>query len=221
MSGPEDRRLRRIIRPHLLLAEGPDDEAVTRRLLSDAGLADVQVHNYGGRSNLSDALNTLPVATGFGDLEVLAVTRDADESAEATFRSITAALEKPRLPVPDSNGSSARTEKLTVWVTTIPPGRESGEIEDLVVDSLPNEVRNCLDTYFTCQGTALGLKPKKPGKSRLQCWLAALGGELRRGMRDEVDRIDVAHPAFDPLREFLRRAFTPPAGAPTPPATAP
>lgn len=218
MSGPEDRRLRGIIRPHLLLAEGPDDEAVTRRLLRDTGLADVQVHTYDGRNKLSEALYALPAVTGFADLEVLAVTRDADESAEAAFRSIRAALEKRRLPVPDSNGGSARAGTLTVWVTTIPPGRESGEIEDLVVDSLSNEVRDCLDSYFTCQGTALGLQPKKPGKSRLQCWLAALDGELHRGMRDEVDRIDVAHPAFGPLREFLRRAFASPSDAPRPPA---
>lgn len=219
MSGPEDRRLRQIIRPHLLLAEGPDDEAVTLRLLRDAGLADVQVHSYGGRSNLSSALNTLPVATGFYDLKVLALTRDADESAEAAFQSIRAALEKHRLPAPHSNGGSARAGTLTVWVTTIPPGRESGEMEDLLVDSLPKEVRDCLDSYFTCQGTALGLHPKKPGKSRLQCWLAALDGELHRGMRDEVDRINVAHPAFGPLREFLRRSFASPLDAPAPHAT--
>lgn len=220
MSRPEDRRLRRTIRRHLLLAEGPDDEAVSRRLLDDIGLANVQVDCYKGRNNLSDALRALPVTTGFADLEVLAVTRDADESAEDAFRSMRAALANARMPVPASNGGSARDERLTVWVTTVPPGRGRGELEDLLVDTLPKEVRDCLDSYFTCQGTALGLQPKKPGKSRLQCWLAALDGELHRGMRDEVGRIDLVHQAFDPFREFLRRAFALPPDAATPPAMA-
>ncbi len=97
----------------------------------------------------------------------------------------------------------------------------NGEIEDLLVETLPGEVRDCLDSYFACQGKALGLQPKKPGKSRLQCWLAALDSELHRGVRDEVGRIDVAHSTFGPLREFLRRAFASSPDAPTSPAMAP
>jgi len=101
VSGPEDRRLRGIIRPHLLLAEGPDDEAVTRRLLRDTGLA-VQDATDGRRG---DAGADGDIADR-GRLDAIAHRPDRPDDRNREPASLTANSLTTRLRRPASNPTS-------------------------------------------------------------------------------------------------------------------
>jgi hypothetical protein len=84
----------------LLLGEGKDEVRFFNALLVHLGIADIQVTDYGGKTQLKDYLKALAKTPGFVGLASLAITRDSDSDVAAAFASVNGALANIGLSVP-------------------------------------------------------------------------------------------------------------------------
>jgi len=113
-----------------VFCEGKDDVAVLRSLASHLKL-DVQVEEYGGKSNLANFLRTLSTRPEFVRQQVvaMAVLRDADADAAATFTSVRDTLLQNNFAAPDADGTfKEAAPRVGVFIVGV-NGR--GMIEDL------------------------------------------------------------------------------------------
>jgi hypothetical protein len=86
-----------IIRQKKVLAvEGKDEINFFNALLEYVGILDFDIHEVGGKDQFKSKLPALVKMSGFSDVEVLVVIRDADEDANAAFKSINDILRKQK-----------------------------------------------------------------------------------------------------------------------------
>ena len=74
-----------IVLPKQLMVEGADAHRFFSALLRAQGYQDIQVQNFGGNSQLHDALDTLTKLNGFDGVTSLAVIRDAERDPARRF----------------------------------------------------------------------------------------------------------------------------------------
>ena len=122
-----------ITQPKLILGEGIDEVRFFKALLAHLGIVDIQVTDYGGKTKLSDFLQTLPAVPGFTQLRSLMVTRDADASYAAAYQSVCDGLKNAGFPDPSKSVlfrlasqrftfTSCRTIRMPgVWKTFVSP----------------------------------------------------------------------------------------------------
>jgi hypothetical protein len=162
-----------IIRPKLLIGEGQDEVRFFGPLLRHLGRFDIQVTDYSGKAKLKTFLATLPRIPGFANLEMLAITVDADDDANAAAGSIQQAIADANLPA-----------GLQHSVHVLPDTKSPGALETLCLDAvLGKHSRTCLELYLNCCHER-GLLPEwsvgNAAKARMQSWLAI---QERPGLR--------------------------------------
>jgi len=81
-------------------------------------------------------------------------------------------------------------------------------LEDLCPASLSPVSLKCIDDYRACLAAAglLNQQPNRLSKGRLNAWLASQAEpDKRLGQSAQAGMWEFDHPAFDKLKQFLRR----------------
>jgi hypothetical protein len=202
----EPSRPQAIEQKRLLLVEGPDDRRFLEALLADLNLPDpIEIRPYYGLGNLERYLKTLPATAGFVQVESLGVVRDADENAHDAFEFVRNKLRSAKLSVPDQVMSAVGGNpnvSIFIW----PDGKSPGTLETLCLTSVRDDKATmCVEEYFDCLKNQMDTLPKTIHKAKLHTFLASREKPgLRIGEAAEKSYWDWIHPAFDPIKQFLR-----------------
>ena len=189
-----------------LLAEGLDVCAVLLRLLDAHGIADVQVHDFGGndKEQLLRYLNVLKTQRSFqSSVTHLGIIRDAErQPAASAISSVNATLLKAGI----SAGQFGALVQVSAFI--LPDNSSSGCLETLLYDTRLNpRIDGCVDMFIACAwptgGPSMSGMPNEH-KMRVQCYLAALAPEKRSGQALAAGLFDPRHDAFSGLTSFLR-----------------
>lgn len=198
--------LRPIAQPRQLLVEGYDAARLLQALVEHLQLTDIQVQSFGGNWELAaflKALLTLPNSEE--QITAIGIVRDADANPTAAFQSVNAALGKAGLV--ESGGPGVATEvspRTAVFI--LPDGASPGMLESLCLAAVgADPTIRCVDEYVACLAREVAIGPRNIAKARLYAYLAAQPRPgLRLGEAAEAGIWPWHHPAFEPLKAFLR-----------------
>ncbi len=192
--------------PKLILAEGKEDVLFIEAMIRHLRLTGIEVKEYGGKQQLRGFLGAIVRSPSFHSRVVtLAITRDADESAEDAWRSVAGAIQAAGLsavPGPGLRGPGKPAAAVFIF-----PGQDRpGMLEDLCVESVRDtREMTCVDEFAHCLESLETPAREVHSKARLQAFLAA---QRRPGLRvgeaaaKGVWPLDA--PAFSAVRDFLR-----------------
>jgi hypothetical protein len=193
-----------IQRPKQLLVEGKTAELFFQAILRDLAIADVQLQNYGGITDLAVFLLAFRNQAGFPSVGRLAIARDAEASCASAFQSVGSALRHAALPEPKQL-LQIETGPPDVLVYLFPNCSDAGMLEDLCWQSVGNDPAvPCISDFFDCLTRNNLTHPTPLAKAQIQAFLASrpdlgllLGQACLRGV------FDWRLQAFDPLKHFL------------------
>jgi hypothetical protein len=182
--------------PKLRVGEGIEEVLFFEALLRHLGITGVQVEDFKGKSNLRPYLRAIRARTGFSQLRVLGVTRDADDDPQAAAASVADAIANAQFP-------SGR--KVAHFL--LPGAGRVGSLETLCVEALAGQpIWTCIEDYFTCVDRVTGrplLAGARFAKARVHSWLAAQEEpDLRLGHAAGRGLVDWSRPAFGELKRF-------------------
>lgn len=202
--------------PGLLLCEGPDDFAFLLSMLSFLRIGEetVRIERLGGRGELHDRLNGLPIRDARGVLRSLAVVCDTDDPDDgpAAFGRIRDDLRATGYTPPVqaaefAYGPWAGGALLAVGVFVMPDNQATGSLEDLCLSAIAGDPSlPCIDAYLECVSRAGGIawRTQDRSKARLHSWLASRHDPtLLLGYAMNANQIDRGHAVFEPIRKFL------------------
>lgn len=186
----------------ILLVEGDTDVGLFLRLHQRIGISNVQIIPYGGKDNFRNVLGVLRVQAGFEGVEYLGIVRDADADSQAALRSVEDTLVHAGLPLPGQSGPPG-TGTLRTMIQIMPPECSDGCLETLLWQTIPESIANCIDDYVDC--TQVPSPGSRHAKARVYAYIATQEKpELRLGESARAGYWDFDHPAFEPVKEFLR-----------------
>lgn len=194
----------------LLLVEGPDEVLVVRALGVPPHPA-AAVRYTRGNTNLEREAKAASQDAHFREVQAAGVLIDADDDPHAALtlaRRTLATLGGPD----DLVHAEVRHVNGRRWgLFVIPGGAEPGALETLLRHATPNEAAwaGCADAWEACTAEERSPAPRD------KAWLlvaAAAWPKVRKGwpqLLGQPGGIDLAHPAFAPLRAFLDRMQPP------------
>lgn len=198
----------------LLLCEGEDEVSFFNAWFLELGITHVQVVAYQGKTQLAQFLSDLTKVSGLGQVNRMAIIRDADEDAIAALQSVQHAVSAS----PDS------IRNLNPPIFVLPGEGKQGALESLWLASLATDpLAPCIDDFFRCIESK-GWQPSevfaKKDKAKAQLWIATkdipnerFGLAAWHGRKDTEKPwmsekwIDFNHPSFAPLKQFLISVF--------------
>ncbi len=187
-----------------LLVEGKDQLRFSQSLLRHLGIGDVQIHDFGGVSQLRSFLSGFVASDGFSKVERIGVIRDAEESAEDAFRSVQNALENVELSVPKQPEERAGSSP-SVSALILPGAGRPGMLETLLCESFAGTPANgCIDRFFECMASVSDLRIANADKARVFAFLAATPKPRHSvGVAALQGLWNLEHAAFKVVRRFL------------------
>lgn len=218
-----------ITAPKLLLIEGKDDELFIKALLKHLETEDnkkfppnsFQTINYEGISKLRTSLDTIKRSSNnFDTVSHIGILRDRDfDDKQNPFQSIQDALKANALAQPNVLGQIAEKDGIKVAVFLFPDNQSFGMLEDLCLAAFAEDKSiNCIEDYLSClKNQEIELIPSALPKARMNIFIASksIDQSIRADDR-KVWSLDFAvqkrwwrenwsHPAFDPIKTFLRQ----------------
>jgi len=202
----KEKRPIKIEKSRLLVVEGWNEYGFYYGFLRYLGLKDaVQVLTAEGGAGFASFIPGLPSATGFSGLASLGVIRDAEDSPDGAFLSLTASLKKAGLPVP------SRPEE---WCGTTPrvgiliqPGKgQKGMLETLLLQAVAEDAAfACIDPFLQCLEEKVPEPTRNKTKAKAQAFLASRKkAGLTIGTATEAGYWDLDHSAYDGTKTFLK-----------------
>ena len=187
-----------------LIVEGRDQFRFSQALLRHLGISGVQIHDFGGVSQLRSFLGGFVATNGFSRVERMGVIRDAEDSAEDAFRSVQNALESVDLSVPKQPEQRAGSRP-SVSALILPGAGRPGMLETLLCESFAGTAANeCIDRFFECMAAVSDSSINNPDKARVFAYLAATPKPRHSvGVAALQGRWNFEHAAFDVVRRFL------------------
>ncbi|MCY4386689.1 MAG: hypothetical protein OXC18_06240 [Desulfurellaceae bacterium] len=189
-----------------LLVEGNDQRNFFEAFIDHLSLADIQIQNFGGVTDLRPFLSILVKRSGFREtVNSIGIVRDAETSAQAAFQSVQSSLRSAGLPVPNRpEGRTGGSPAVTVLI--LPGDHREGMLETLLNETFADTpVDDCINDFFGCVEAASGVPPQRPHKARAQAYLATKPEpHLSVGVAAKRDYWDLNHPVFSRVRQFLR-----------------
>lgn len=187
-----------------VFCEGKDDVAVVRGLAKHLGL-NLEVEEYGGKNNVSILLKGLRTRPEFVQrrIESMAILRDADTNATATFTSVRDSLIQNNFEAPDAAGAFTQSSpRVGVFVVGV---AGHGMIEDLCLGSVADQPEfACIDDYFACITQKSG-RANFSSKAKVRVWMAShVDYEYHVGKAAEEGYWPWESPAFNSLKDFLK-----------------
>ena len=195
-----------IERPKQVLVEGNDEVRLFGKLAKHLEISDLQINQYGGRSNLRSFLKAFQLLDGFGNINSLAVVADANSDRNSAEQRIRDALSAADLPSPSEPLNVLTQDNMRVCYLVVPHGAKSGMIEDVCLDSVNfDPAIDCVDRYFECLRQANRVpKEVRMAKARLHAFLASREEpHLRLGEAADKGIWDFGGDAFRPLKDLL------------------
>ena len=224
-----------IVTPTQILVEGKDDrnffDEFIKHAFGEETRSNIQIHSYGGNTELEEYLVSLDMAQGPIKIESVGIVRNAEEGETSAFESLQDALKsagynwripdqvnvraqgspsKPAKPAWRPNEPETPYEPETPSVTTLilPGGGQPGALETLLCNTLSKELTESIDEYLVyaqiCADSAPLQSKAKRDKARARVYLAAQERQyLSVGVAAHRTYWDFEHPAFGIVREFL------------------
>ena len=157
----------------VLAVEGKDEVNFFNALLEYVGITNFEVYEVGGKQQFRDKLPALVRMSGFSDVEVLAIIRDADNNAEAAFQSIKDILKKEKLKAPNQvNQFSDGSPKIGIFI--MPGNSDTGMLEDLCLKTVEHHASmHCVEPFINCI-SELETPPNNIAKAKAQAFLATM-----------------------------------------------
>jgi hypothetical protein len=190
----------------LLIVEGHTAFQFFKALLRHLGLLSViEIRNTGGNEELPDYLPTLTGVSGFRGVQSLGIVRDAEKDAVLAFNDVQRALREAGLPVP-TQPTALAPGRPTVSVFILPDCTAPGMLETLCWQAVRDDPATlCVDDYFRCLQERSVKAPVSLPKAYVHAFLASRPRpELLVGQAAHEGYWPWDHPAFDPLKVFLR-----------------
>lgn len=157
----------------VLSVEGKDEVNFFDALLKYIGITDFEIRHVGGKENFKNKLPALVKMTGFSDVQVLAVIRDADADASKAFQSIRNILKKEGLN-PPSQINQFSNGKLKIGIFIMPGNSDTGMLENLCLKTVENHpAMECVKVFIDCV-SKLEKTPHNMPKAKAQAFLAAM-----------------------------------------------
>lgn len=157
----------------IIVVEGQDEVYFLDALLRNMKITDMEVREVGGKQQFKDKLPALVRMSGFSDVEVLAIIRDADNNAAAAFKSISNILKKEGLkPATEVTQFSEGSPKIGIFI--MPGNSDAGMLEDLCLKTVENHpAMDCVQLFANCI-SELEEAPNNIVKAKAQAFLAAM-----------------------------------------------
>lgn len=187
-----------------LIVEGRDQVGFSEAILRHLGIIGVQIHDFGGVSQLRTFLGGFVASDGYNTVERVGIIRDAEDSAEDAFRSVQNALASVDLSVPKQPGERTGGRP-SVSALILPGGGRPGMLETLLCESFAETPANgCIDGFFECMATVSDVSIKNPDKARVFAYLTTTSEPRHSvGVAAQQGQWDLDHSAFDSVRRFL------------------
>ena len=191
--------------PIQLLVEGNDGRNFFEAFRDRLQLSGMQIHDYGGVTDLSKFLSAFVGASRFRDVRRIGIVRDAEQSADRAFQSVQSALRNVGLPVPDRPGIHDVNDS-PYTATLILPGEGSGMLETVLAQSFAGTpVDSCIDTFFQCIESTTEEAMQRPDKARACAYLASTPDpHVSVGVAARKGYWNLDHEAFDSIRNFMQ-----------------
>lgn len=170
----------RILKPRVLLVEGPGDVGFFTSLLSAYNRTRIQIIPLGTESSLTATAAAALKIPGFETLEWLGVALDADNDAGAQYASAVHALQAIEtfavaIPAHGWSKSTPSTGQIGSSLLIFPDGTRSGDRERYIWERahrlLP--AASCIETSFQCL-MGCGVDKSEDWKARVNSLLHAL-----------------------------------------------
>jgi len=126
----------KIEKEYLIFVEGSDDKAFFEKLLENTST--IQIINVEGKDNFKPKLKIASQDDNFERVKKVLIIRDADESYERAYQSLTEIV-KEIFNKRAGNILSGYKGKFGILI--LPPSEEQGSLEDLLFRSIEPEVQ--------------------------------------------------------------------------------
>ena len=199
---------RRILADTLLLVEGRDEENLFRALIDRhlGAATGIQVIGAGGVDKFPVNLDAIRIAVrARPTLRSIGVVRDADDNAEAAFRSVYDHLQNAGFAPPAAHSEFSDANP-SIGVFIVPDGSEPGAIESLCRRSVEGtDAARCVNEYMQCLQDHDAMHSRSADKSFAHAYLATTANPVARvGEGAQGGVWDFDSPAFSQLSQFLR-----------------
>ena len=189
-----------------LLVEGNDQVNFFDALIRHLDIDGIQIHNFGGVSDLALFVETLSAMQEFRErVESVGIVRDAEKgSAQSAFQSVQSSLCKAGLPVAERmNQRFGSSPAVSVFI--LPDNESGGMLETLLCRTLVDTpFDHCIDDFFGCVATSTGESPHSPDKSRAFAYIATMRRpNVSVGVAAKKRYWNLDHAAFSGVRQFL------------------
>ncbi len=191
-----------------LLVEGKDPYNFFKAFIRRLSLANIQIQNFGGVSELSGFLCAFVKSPDFQTVQSIGIVRDAEKSARGAFQSVQSALRNAALPVPDrpAERTNSTDTSPAVTVLILPGGNREGMLETLLCETFAgNPVDHCIDNFFECVESLPDMSIKNEKKARAHAYLTTKPNpHVSVGVAAKKGYWDWDHSAFSTIRGFLK-----------------
>ncbi|MGA3267853.1 MAG: DUF3226 domain-containing protein [Verrucomicrobiota bacterium] len=187
-----------------VFCEGKDDVAVVCGLASHLQL-NLQVEEYGGKNKLPMFLESLQKRPEFAQQKVgsVAILRDANGDANASFASVRDALQRGGFSPPKVDATFSKSApRVGIFIVGV---NGQGMIEDVCLNSVSDQPEfSCVDDYFNCISQK-SPRAKFSSKAKVRVWMAShVDYEYHVGKAADEGYWPWESPAFGTLRNFLK-----------------
>jgi len=126
----------KIEKEYLIFVEGSDDKAFFEKLLED--IPDIQVINVEGKDNFKPKLKIISQDDSFEKVKKVLIIRDADESHERTYQSLTGIVKEI---FNETAKDILKGYQGKYGILILPPSEEQGSLEDLLFKSIEPDIQ--------------------------------------------------------------------------------
>ena len=188
-----------------LLVEGNDQRNFFEAFIAHLSLANIQIQNFGGVTDLRPFLSILVKRSGFREtVQSIGIVRDAETSAQAAFQSVQSSLENAGLSVPNQPEERAGGSP-AVTVLILPGDNSPGMLETLLNETFANTPEDaCINAFFECVEAVPTVSINNPAKARAYAYLTTKPNPHHSvGMAAKQSYWDLDHDVFSRVRQFL------------------
>jgi hypothetical protein len=170
---------KKILKDHVVLAEGVDAQFFLIYLLDTLKFNNIQVLDFHGVYDLTGYLELFRNWPGYNRVKSIIIARDAEESASSAIQSVNGSLQKAGLIESDIAAFKISGKDIKVGIMLFPGLDDAGELctmgtlEDLCIKLFKfQEVAICANTYTDDFQEKCSIKFKRPHKNKLHAMLS-------------------------------------------------
>lgn len=207
-----------IIKEHLILCEGRDEQEFLISYLNSAALADdprfadeIQVIDFGGNDELGNYLKILMMTSDFEKVRSLLIVRDAEDNAQKAACEIQKALKKSGYTVPHApccwNGEELKTGFLLF--PDLGSAVKNGTLEDLCLSILKDSnapvLMGEIDNFMGVLKENYNMSFPREFKTKLHTYFSVNDRyvSLKIGEAAKAGAFEWESVALKPLRKFI------------------